>query len=43
MPLLETNQPRSTQDAGHFPATVQAAPTGQRPLLIGTATAIAGE
>jgi hypothetical protein len=40
-PLLETNQPRTTDEAANFLATVQAAPTGQRPLLIGTATAIA--
>jgi len=41
IPLLETNQPRNDEESANFPATVQAAPTGQRPLLIGTATAAA--
>jgi hypothetical protein len=36
---LAPNIPRSTQDAENFPATLQAAPTAQRPLLSGTATA----
>lgn len=31
--------PRSTEDAANFPATVQAAPTRLRPLLVTTATA----
>lgn len=42
-PLLETNQPRTTEQAENFPATVQAAPTGQRPFLMGTATAAASQ
>lgn len=36
---LRTNIPRSTEDAINFPATVQAAPTSQRPFLVETATA----
>lgn len=36
---VERNLPHSTQDAANFPATIQAAPTAQRPLLIATATA----
>lgn len=39
---LEQNRPRTTEDAANFPATLQAAPTAQRPFLIATATAIAG-
>jgi len=39
---LERNQPRTTEDAANFPATLQAAPTAQRPFLVETATAIAG-
>jgi hypothetical protein len=35
-----TNLPRSTSEAENFPATVQAAPTAQRPLLSATATAL---
>lgn len=38
--ILARNIPRSTEEAANFPATLQAAPTAQRPLLIGTATAI---
>jgi len=38
-----TNLPRSTDEALNFPATVRAAPTGQRPFLAATATAAAGE
>jgi hypothetical protein len=38
--ILLPNQPRTTQDAVSFPITVTAAPTHQRPLLIGTATAL---
>ena len=38
---LSTNIPHSTEDAINFPATVQAAPTAQQPLLIATATAMA--
>ncbi len=36
--LIAPNLPHSTEDAANFPATLQAAPTAQRPLLIGTAT-----
>jgi len=36
------NLPRSTEDAINFPMTLQAAPTAQRPLLIATATRLAG-
>jgi hypothetical protein len=36
---LRRNQPHTTEDAVNFPATVQAAPTAQRPFLIATATA----
>jgi len=35
------NLPKTTEEAAGFPLTVQAVPTSQRPLLIGTATAIA--
>ncbi len=35
------NLPRSTAEAENFPATLQAAPTAQRPLLIATSTAMA--
>jgi hypothetical protein len=35
------NLPRSTAEAENFPATIQAAPTAQRPLLIATGTAMA--
>lgn len=38
---LNQNIPRTTDEAENFPATVQAAPTAQRPYLIATATAIA--
>lgn len=38
--VLARNIPRSTDEAANFPATLLAAPTAQRPLLIGTATAI---
>jgi hypothetical protein len=37
--ILAPNIPRSTEDAANFPATLNAAPTAQRPLLIGTTTA----
>ncbi|MBL8154382.1 MAG: toll/interleukin-1 receptor domain-containing protein [Anaerolineae bacterium] len=40
---VERNLPHTTQEAANFPATVQAAPTAQRPLLIATATARAAE
>lgn len=40
-PFMQTNLPHSTADAETFASTVQAAPTRYRPLLIGTATAIA--
>ncbi len=40
---VERNLPHSTQDAANFPATIQAAPTAQRPLLVATATARAAE
>jgi hypothetical protein len=36
---VERNLPHTTQEAANFPATIQAAPTAQRPLLIATATA----
>jgi hypothetical protein len=36
------NLPRTTEDAINFPMTLQAAPTAQRPLLIATATRLAG-
>jgi hypothetical protein len=39
---VRSNLPRSTADALNFSATVQAVTTAQRPLLVGTATAIAG-
>lgn len=39
--IIQGNLPRSTEDALNFPATVQAAPTAQRPLLVATATALA--
>jgi nitrate reductase NapE component len=38
---VRANLPHSTEEAVNFPATVQAAPTGQQPLLIATATAMA--
>jgi nitrate reductase NapE component len=38
---LRANIPHSTEEAINFPATVQAAPTAQQPLLIATATAMA--
>lgn len=38
--IIRENLPRSTEDALNFPATVQAAPTAQRPALIATATAL---
>lgn len=38
---VDQNLPRSTEDAINFPATIQAAPTAQRPFLIATATAMA--
>lgn len=38
---LSQNIPRTTEEAANFPATVQAAPTAQRPYLIATASAIA--
>ncbi|MBL8162199.1 MAG: toll/interleukin-1 receptor domain-containing protein [Anaerolineae bacterium] len=38
--IIRENLPRSTEDALNFPATVQAAPTAQRPALIATATAM---
>lgn len=41
--IVGRNLPRSTEDAANFPATLQAAPTAQRPLLIATTTAMAGE
>ncbi len=37
---VRQNLPHSTEEAINFPATVQAAPTSQRPLLIATATAM---
>lgn len=37
--IVEKNLPHSTQEAENFPATVQAVPTAQRPILIATATA----
>ncbi|MBL8118846.1 MAG: hypothetical protein JNJ78_15045 [Anaerolineae bacterium] len=40
--IVDKNLPRSTEEAANFPATVQAVPTSQRPLLIATATARAG-
>ncbi len=40
--IVGRNLPRSTEDAANFPATLQAAPTAQRPLLIATTTAMAG-
>ncbi|MCS6835459.1 MAG: hypothetical protein NZ750_05510 [Anaerolineae bacterium] len=39
-PTLDPLMPRSTEDALAFPATVQAAPTRNRPYLAGTATAL---
>ena len=36
--MIAPNLPHSTEDAMNFPVTLQAAPTAQRPLLIGTAT-----
>ena len=41
--FLERNLPHNTQEAANFPATLEHAPTAQRPLLIATATARAGE
>jgi hypothetical protein len=38
--IISKNLPHSTQEAENFPATVQAVPTAQRPLLIQTATAL---
>ncbi|MBA3869454.1 MAG: hypothetical protein H0X30_09890 [Anaerolineae bacterium] len=38
--IVEKNLPHTTQEAINFPATVQAVPTAQRPLLIETATAL---
>lgn len=38
--IIQKNLPHSTQEAINFPATVQAVPTAQRPLLIETATAL---
>lgn len=40
LPTLEAFQPRSTQDALNFPATLQAAPTRVAPYLERTATAL---
>lgn len=40
--IVGRNLPRSTEDAANFPATLRAAPTAQRPLLIATTTAMAG-
>jgi len=37
---IQKNLPHSTQEAINFPATVQAVPSPQRPLLIETATAL---
>jgi len=39
---VRRNLPRTTEDAVNFMLTVQAAPTAQRPLLIATATRLAG-
>ncbi len=39
--IIRENLPRTTDEALNFPATVQAAPTRQRPILIATATALA--
>lgn len=41
--IVGRNLPRSTEDAANFPATLRAAPTAQRPLLIATTTAMAAE
>lgn len=41
MVIIDENLPRSTVEAENFQATVQAAPTAQRPLLVATATALA--
>ncbi len=38
--IVQKNLPHSTQEAVNFPATVQAVPTAQRPILIQTATAL---
>lgn len=38
--IVEKNLPHSTDEALNFPATVQAVPTAQRPILIQTATAL---
>jgi hypothetical protein len=38
--IVQKNLPHSTQEAIDFPATVQAVPTAQRPILIQTATAL---
>lgn len=43
MVIIDENLPRSTVEAENFQATVQAAPTAQRPLLAATATAIAAQ
>jgi len=40
---VDSNLPRSTQEAAEFASTVQAAPTALRPILSATATAVAGE
>jgi hypothetical protein len=37
---LSANLPHTTEEAAHFPATLQAAPTAQRPYLEATATAM---
>ena len=39
--IIQGNLPHSTDEAANFPATVQAVPTAQRPLLVATATAMA--
>ena len=38
---IGANLPHSTAEAENFPATIQAAPTAQRPLLIASSTAMA--
>ena len=38
--IVQKNLPHSTEEAINFPATVQAVPTAQRPILIQTATAL---
>ncbi len=38
--IVQKNLPHSTDEALNFPATVQAVPTAQRPILMETATAL---